>query len=182
MDGEFDENRASHVQPLLEGLQRLALDYRIAVIMVHHDSKPGESGRRTARGSSAFENYPDVRIRLERSKDKRDEVKVSLRSRTALAHEFSAKFDPETMQLTHSEFSTQTQEDVIKALDALGGNGTVEQVAARLNQQLDAVRKRTERLAGKGKIDVDKSRKPYVYRARHGELLGEGQSDDRTGI
>jgi hypothetical protein len=171
----FKENDAPAMTELLKPLSWLQDKYGVAFLIVHHDRKPlGDDRGATPRGSSVLENYPDVRIHIERRKEHLSRATVTIRGRGFGAREFGAELNEQTLRLEAADvpiLTTDEQNKTLEVLEQLGGWRTPADVAGGLAISPEAARKRLERLSKSEKVDVDRSGgRPYRYSAVSGQL------------
>lgn len=165
----FKENDAPPMTELLKPLSRLQDRYGVAFLIVHHDRKPlGDDRGWTPRGSSVLENYPDVRIHIDRSKKDLTRATVTIRGRGFGSGEFGVQLDEQTLRLKAADvlpMTTDVQEKTKEVVKMHAGSDgvTAAEVAPWLGLKEDAARKRLARMAKDGKLSVDKNSTPHRY-------------------
>jgi hypothetical protein len=158
--GMADQMDQADMTVSLGGLQRLAIERDITILLVDHHRKGGAQSVGDVvddvMGATSKVGVADAAMGLYRERRKREAV-LKVTGRDIDDQELAIAFDPVTCCWqyegdAHAVRAESVQGEILEALTELGGTATTAQIAKWLNKPADNVSRELAELVAKGKV------------------------------
>lgn len=159
--GRADQMSQADMTVIIGSLQRLAVDRDIAILLIDHHRKSAGLGDGDVvddvMGATGKTGVADALVGLYRKRGERGAI-LKITGRDVDEQELAVEFDRDTYawQLLGDASGVReesVQAEILEALDELGGEATVAQVASWLNRDKSNVRKEMMELVARGRLE-----------------------------